>query len=160
MWYQASTRFSQIVGEQPTSAVTIAGALSGLGSSRVSDYDLPEMRIEGGRPECDARLAGNVVPTSIWSARHDGSIAFVDDLERKSADVQDDPNGGGSTRYTPTTDSGPWRVGRRRCEPAGHFMMSTERGSAAADTSGFSWMASRFGMTKVARCVGSARRPP
>ena len=95
MWNQTSTRFSQIVGEQPTSAVTIAGALSGLGSSRVSDYDLPELRIEGGRPECDARLAGNVVPTSIWSARHDGSIAFVDDLERNTADVQDDPNGGG-----------------------------------------------------------------
>ena len=95
MWNQTSTRFSQIVGEQPTSAVTIAGALSGLGSSRVSDYDLPELRIEGGRPECDGRLAGNVVPTSIWSARHDGSIAFIDDLERNTADVQDDPNGGG-----------------------------------------------------------------
>ena len=95
MWNQTSTRFSQIVGEQSTSAVTIAGALSGLGSSRVSDCDLPELRIEGGRPECDARLAGNVVPTSIWSARHDGSIAFVDDLERNTADVQDDPNGGG-----------------------------------------------------------------
>ena len=57
MWNQTSTRFSQIVGEQPTSVVTIAGALSGLGSSRLSDYALPELRIEGGRPECDARTS-------------------------------------------------------------------------------------------------------
>ena len=96
MWNQTSARSSQIVGERPTrpSAVTIAVALSSLGSSRLSDYDPHELRIESGRPSCDARPAGNVDPTSIWSARHDGSIAFVDDLERNSAHAQDDPNGG------------------------------------------------------------------
>ena len=67
MWNQTSTRFSQTEGERPTrpSPVTVAGALSSLGSSRPSDYDPGELRIESGRPSCAS--AGNVDPTSIWS---------------------------------------------------------------------------------------------
>jgi AraC-like DNA-binding protein len=83
MWNQASA-FAP-------STVAIAGVLSDPGSPHISKRDPQEIRIEAAQLIRDARVIGNAT-TSIWSARHDGSIAFIDDLERSR--LRDDPNGG------------------------------------------------------------------
>jgi AraC-like DNA-binding protein len=93
MWNQASAQLRhEHVMPVELSAVTMAGVLSDQGSPRISKRNPVEFLIEVDQLVRDAGVTANVATTSIWSARHDGSIAFVDDLERSSA--QDDPNRG------------------------------------------------------------------
>ena len=93
MWNQASAQLRhEQVRPVELSAVTMAGVLSDPGSPHISKRNPVEFRIEVDQLVRDARVTGNAATTSIWSARHDGSIAFIDDLERSSA--QDDPNRG------------------------------------------------------------------
>jgi AraC-like DNA-binding protein len=95
MWNQASAQLRhEHVRPVELSPVTMAGVLSGPGSPHISKREPREFRIDAAQLIRDARVAGNTATTSIWSARHDGSIAFIDDLERSSAHVQDDPNRG------------------------------------------------------------------
>src|ERR1700722_19763867 len=85
MWNQASTGLRhEHVRPVELSAVAMVGVLSEPGQR-----DPREFRIEVDLPGRDAAFSGNAT-TSIWSARHDGSIAFIDDLGRSSD--QDDPN--------------------------------------------------------------------
>jgi AraC-like DNA-binding protein len=93
MWNQASAQLRhEHVRSVELSAVTMVGVLSG--SAHLSKRDPREFRIEMDPLARDARVAGNAATTSIWSARHDGSIAFIDDLERSAAHMQDDPSRG------------------------------------------------------------------
>jgi len=89
MWNQTSARHNQIVDERPVepSAVMMIGALSASVSSRASNRNPCELRIESDQPLRDARANVNGFTTSIWSARHDGSIAFIEDLDRRSRSV-------------------------------------------------------------------------
>ena len=70
------------------------------------------------------------------------SLAIGGPISMMRKAIRAGPNG--STPSILMTSRRPWRVGQRRCGPASLFMMSTGRGSAAANTSDFSWMASRF----------------
>src|SRR6202041_1784316 len=89
---QASARLRhEHVRPVELSAVTMAGLLSDPGSPHISKRDPREIRIEVDQLVRDTGVPGNAT-TSIWSARHDGSIAFIDDLEGFFA--QDDPNRG------------------------------------------------------------------
>jgi AraC-like DNA-binding protein len=93
MWNQASAQLRhEHVRSVELSAVTMVGVLSG--PPHLSKRDPREFRIEVDPLVHDARGAGTAATTSIWSARHDGSIAFIDDLERSSAHMQDAPNRG------------------------------------------------------------------
>jgi hypothetical protein len=50
-------------------------------SSCISNCDLHDSGIKSRRSERNTCFSRNAIPTSIWSARHDGSTAFVDDRE-------------------------------------------------------------------------------
>jgi AraC-like DNA-binding protein len=95
MWNQASTRpRHEHVRPIELSAAAMAGVFSAPGSPHISKRAPREFRIEAAQLIRDTQVNINAAATSIWSARHDGSIAFIDDLERSSADPQDDPNKG------------------------------------------------------------------
>jgi AraC-like DNA-binding protein len=82
MWNQASV--------VAPSAVGMVAVLSG---PHLSKREPAQFRIEVDPLVRDAGIAGGGA-TSIWSARHDGSIAFIDDLERSPAPMRDDPDRG------------------------------------------------------------------
>ena len=94
MSHPSSTRFSQKADGRAVapSTVKIFGAPPRQNSSYPSNCDhraLQTKNNQGG----DARRSPNAIPTSIWSARHDGSTAFIGDRGSNFNDAQGDPSG-------------------------------------------------------------------
>ncbi len=87
MMNPSSTRTGRMKGEfrfEP-SAAAIVGVGVAFDPSWASHCD--ELRFESASREHDG---GRPLPTSIWSARHDGSIAFLDDRTRHSHRAHDE----------------------------------------------------------------------
>ena len=94
MSHPSSTRFSQKADGRAVAASTVKifGAPPRQNSSYPSNCDhraLQTKNNQGG----DARRSPNAIPTSIWSARHDGSTAFIGDRGSNFNDAQGDPSG-------------------------------------------------------------------